>query len=121
MSKQEPNPDERAVQELDDAWNDVYVRNDRSAFAEILADDFVAAFADFRTVNKAQLMEPAPEGRPVAFSERSIQVFGPTALTRGRIRVEHPEGAAEQCFTRIYSKREHGWQAVAVQVFPVPD
>ena len=117
----ESDTDESAVKELDDAWNNVYVHNDRAPFADILADDFSGTFADRRSISKAELMEPTPGGRTVAFSERSIQVFGPTAVTRGRIRIEHPEETIEQRYVRIYSKRDELWQAVAVQVFPIPD
>lgn len=44
--------DEQAVRPLDESWNDVYLRNDRSAFAEILFDDFCATFHDGRTGSK---------------------------------------------------------------------
>ena len=37
MEKAHHSSDEKAVRQLDQAWNDVYLRNDRSAFAEILA------------------------------------------------------------------------------------
>ena len=110
--------DEEAVEHLDRAWNDAYVRNDRTPFAEILADDFAATTWDGKTITKAQLMEAAGPA-VVTFSEFAIRVFGPTAVTRGRIRVEREGGSFEQRFIRIYSQRGGRWQAVAVQVFPV--
>jgi len=109
--------DEEVVRRLERAWNEAYLSNDRSAFAEILADDFRGFLPDGRSIAKAELMAPT-EPRRVEFSELSLHLFGPTALSRGRVRVEHPEGAAEQRFVRIYSKRKGRWQAVAVQVFP---
>ena len=112
--------DDALVRDLDQAWNDAYVRNDRMPFAEILADDFVATQWNGQTITKTQLMtggEPAT----VTFSEFAIRLFGPTAITTGRIRVERARDsfAFEQRFVRIYSKRKGRWQAVAVQVFPV--
>jgi ketosteroid isomerase-like protein len=112
--------DDTVVRDLDRAWNDAYIRNDRTPFAEILADDFVARHWNGRTITKTQLMtggEPAT----VTFSEFSIRLFGPTAITTGRIRVERvrESSASEQRFFRVYSKREGRWQAVAVQVFPI--
>ena len=110
--------DEEVVRQLDRAWNEVYLCNDRAAFAEILAEDFLGAFPDGRTISKSQLMEPT-EGRPVELSELALDMFGSTAVSRGRIRVEHPEGPAEQRFVRVYSKRSDRWWAVAVYVFPL--
>jgi hypothetical protein len=110
--------DEEIVRALDRAWNDVYVRNDRSAFAEILAADFRGTLLDGRSIGRAQLMQPT-EPRRVEFSELSLELFGPTAVSRGRVRIEHPEGAAEQRFVRIYSRRDDRWQAVSVHVFPI--
>jgi ketosteroid isomerase-like protein len=111
--------DEQAVRELDRSWNEVYMRNDRSAFARILADDFCAVSADGRTGSKADLMRPTPQGAQVAFSEGSLQMFTPTAITRGRVRIEHPDRVVDQRFVRVYSKRNGGWQAIYVVVYPV--
>ena len=73
--------DEQAVRGLDRSWNEVYLRNDRSAFAEILADDFRVNFSDSRTGGKADLMRPTPDGAQVVFSEAGLQMFTPTAVT----------------------------------------
>src|SRR6186713_116964 len=109
--------DEEAVRGLDRAWNDAYLRNDRSPLAEILADDFTGITWDGKTITKPQLMAAA-EPAIVTFSEHALRVFGSTAITRGRIRVERASDTIEQRFIRIYSKGDAGWQAVAVQVFP---
>jgi ketosteroid isomerase-like protein len=106
------------VQRLDRAWNDAYVRNDRAVFADILSDDFKGFFPDGRSIGKAQLLQPT-EPRRVEFSELGLEVFGPAAVSRGRVRIEHPEGPAEQRFVRVYAKRGERWQAVAVHVFPL--
>jgi ketosteroid isomerase-like protein len=56
----------------------------------------------------------------VTFSEFDVRVFGATAFTRGRIRVEPPGGEPrEQRFFRPYAKQAGRWSAVAVQVFPI--
>ena len=110
--------DEEAVSELDRAWNEAYVRNDRTPLAEILADDFAGIAWDGQTITKPQLMMGA-EPAAVTFSEFAIRVFGPTAITRGRVRVERARDTFEQRFIRVYSKGAARWQAVAVQVFPV--
>jgi Domain of unknown function (DUF4440) len=119
MNDNNSSTDEQAVRELDRSWNVVYLRNDRSAFAEILADDFCAILLDGRTAGKADLMRPTPQGAGVDFSEASLQMFTPTAVTRGRVRIQHADRVVDQRYVRVYSKRQTGWQAVYVVVFPV--
>jgi hypothetical protein len=110
--------DEEAVRRLDHSWNDAYVRNDRSAFQTILAEDFCGMFADGRPIRKADLMRPSAPAR-LTFSEAGMDVFSPTAVTRGRVVIEHADRVVDQRFVRVYCKRASGWQAVAVYVFPV--
>jgi hypothetical protein len=119
MNDNNSSTDEQAVRELDRSWNVVYLRNDRSAFEEILADDFCAILLDGRTAGKADLMRPTPQGAGVDFSEASLQMFTPTAVTRGRVRIQHADRVVDQRYVRVYSKRQTGWQAVYVVVFPV--
>jgi ketosteroid isomerase-like protein len=111
--------DLRAVEDLDRTWNDAYEHNDRAPLEHILADDFEAIAADGATVSKARLMEPSRAPRSIAFSERSIQVFGSTAIARGRLQLELEGGRKDQRFMRVYVKRDGRWQAVAVQVSAV--
>ena len=105
--------DEQVVKKLDRSWNEIYLRNERSAFAEILAEDFRANFSDGRTGGKTDLMRPTPDGTKVAFSEGGMQMFAPTAVTWGRVRLQHPDRVVDQRFVRVYSKRQTGWQAVS--------
>jgi Domain of unknown function (DUF4440) len=113
--------DEQTVRELDRSWNEVYLRNDRSGFATILANDFQATFSDGRTAGKVDLMRPTPEGAKVSFSEFGIQMYPPTAMTCGRVRLEHSDRMVDQRHVRVYSKRDKCWKAVAVFVFPVAE
>ena len=119
MDDDSASADNQAVRELDRSWNEVYLRNDRSAFAEILTDDFRVNFSDGRTGGKADLMRPTPEGATVVFSEAGMQMFTPTAVTWGRVRISHPDRVVDQRYVRVYSKRENRWQAVFVIVFPI--
>jgi ketosteroid isomerase-like protein len=119
MDDDPASTDDRAIKELDRSWNEVYLRNDRSAFAEILADDFRVNFSDGRTAGKVDLMRPTPAGATVVFSEAGMQMFTPTAVTWGRARISHPDRVVDQRYVRVYSKRGNRWQAVFVIVFPV--
>ncbi len=111
--------DERAVDAIDRAWNAAYEQNERDRLGDILANDFIAVTADGQTVTKTQLMQPSTAPRSIAFSERSVELFGTTAITRGRLSLEHAEGSIDQRFMRVYAKRDGRWQAVAVQVSAV--
>jgi hypothetical protein len=118
MNDNNSSTDEQAVRELE-SWNVAYLRNDRSASLKFLADDFCAILLDGRTAGKADLMRPTPQGAGVDFSEASLQMFTPTAVTRGRVRIQHADRVVDQRYVRVYSKRQTGWQAVYVVVFPV--
>src|SRR5437016_4651867 len=108
MSRAEESADEEVVSKLDRAWNEVYLRNDRSEFARILADDFLGIAPNGSTATKADLMRPTLEGAKVFFSELGLQMYPPTAIMRGRIRVEHADRMVDHRYVRIYLKRDSG-------------
>jgi hypothetical protein len=58
--------EEDRIRALDRAWNEIYLRDDRSRFSEILADDFIAIFSDGGTSTKADLMRPRRRARRLA-------------------------------------------------------
>src|SRR5688572_26887995 len=97
--------DMEAVADLDRAWNDASERSERAQLGSILADDFQAVAADGQTIGKAQLMQPGSPPRSIAFSERSLRLFESTAITRGRLRLEHEGGRVDQRFMRVYARR----------------
>jgi hypothetical protein len=111
--------DEQIVRDLDRAWNEVYLHNDLSRLESILANDFVATFRNGLTATKADLMCPTRERPRMTFSDAGIRLHSPTAITYGRVRIEHRVKVIDQHYVRVYSKREPGWQALAVFVFPV--
>jgi ketosteroid isomerase-like protein len=119
MTEGASTADAEAVGDLDRAWNEAYERNDRAQLGNILADEFEAAAADGGTISKAQLLQPGAAPLSIAFSERSIRLFDSTAITRGRLRLEHEGGRVDQRFMRVYARRDGRWQAVAVQVSAV--
>ena len=113
--------DEGEVLRLDSAWNDAYQRHDRSRLADILADDFSAATPSGEPVSKASLMvNPPGVATSVTFSEQSVRVFGETAVTRGRLQLALADRSLDQCFLRVWARRDDRWQAVSVAVSPVP-
>lgn len=115
--------DEAQVKALDAAWNKAYQDRDPSALANILADDWLAFTPEHEVVTRAQLLnaqESAPPGAKVWFKQGSIYLFGVLALTTGETKVEGDDVYVHQRFTRTYLKRDGTWQAVAVQIIPIP-
>jgi ketosteroid isomerase-like protein len=113
--------DESEVRRLDDAWNDAYVRHDRSRLADVLADAFEAVLPSGERISRAELMvDPPGRARSVEFSERTVQVFGDAAVSRGRLRLTLADRYIDQRFMRVWAKQAGQWRAVAVAVTPVP-
>jgi hypothetical protein len=111
--------DEAEVLRLDDAWNDAYRRSDRSPLADILAEDFSAVTPTGGAASKASLMvSPPGVVVSIAFSEQGVQLFGETAISRGRLQLELVDLKVDQRFMRVYAKRGGRWQAVSVSVSP---
>jgi ketosteroid isomerase-like protein len=111
--------DLETIEKLDAAWNEAYILNDRSRLERILAVDFEATDANFRIISKSMLLDPTPAPKQIAFSERSVKLFGGTAITRGRLQLTQASGTVDQRFLRVYAKRGGQWEAVAVQTAPV--
>lgn len=113
--------DIRAVTELDQAWNQAYVRGDRGPLREILSFDFVAITPAGEEIPRSRLLQaPEQAATQVRFSELALRCWGATATTRGRILVETPSEVIEQRYMRVFSKRDGRWWAVTVQVVPLP-
>jgi ketosteroid isomerase-like protein len=110
--------DEAQVRRLDCAWNDAYLRNDRSPLAHILADDFAAVLPSGEAVSKTALMVAPPPALSATFSEQSVLVFGDAAVSRGRLQLTLADRKVDQRFLRVYSRRDGRWQAVSVSVTP---
>ena len=111
--------DEADVLRLDEAWNEAYRQHDRSPLAPILSDDFAALTASGDPITKASLMiNPPGRARSVTFSDQEVRVFGDTAFSRGRLKLELEDRSLDQWFLRVFAKRDSRWQAVSVAVTP---
>lgn len=114
--------DEADILRLDNAWNEAYMRRDRSPLSEILADDFTGVMPSCKPITKALLMAGDPGTAPVksvSFREQEVRVFGDTAISRGRLKLEVDDHGVDQRFMRVFAKRDRMWRAVAVSVTPV--
>jgi ketosteroid isomerase-like protein len=105
---------------LDDAWNEAYRNHNREQLENVLADDFLALTPGGEPVTKALLLvNPLQIARFMAFSEQAAQVFGNTAVTRGRLQLELEDRRIDQRFLRVFACRNGVWRAVSVAVSPV--
>ena len=114
--------DEAEILRLDNAWNEAYVRNDRAPLGRILADDFTGLTPSGEPITKPILMiNPTFRAlKSISFSEQYVSVFGQTAISRGRLKLEVDDHSVDQRFLRVFAKRDGVWRAVAVSVTPVP-
>ena len=111
---------EAEVLRLDDAWNGAYRRHDRAPLESILADDFTALTPSGESITKASLMvNPSEIARSVTFSEQAVQVFGKTAITRGRLQLDLNDRCVDQRFLRVFTCRNGTWRVVSVAVTPL--
>jgi ketosteroid isomerase-like protein len=111
--------DDAEVLRLDESWNEAYRRHDRAPLADILSDDFAALTASGAPITKAALMaNPSGRARCVIFSDQGVRVFGETAVSHRRLRLELEDRVLDQWFLRVFSKRDGRWQAVSVAVTP---
>ena len=110
---------EAEVLRLDDAWNEAYRQHDRASLQGILAEDFTALSSTGEPISKALLMiNPLETAESVHFSEQDVHVFGETAITRGRLRLDLGDRWVDQRFVRVFARRNQVWQAVSVAVTP---
>ena len=114
--------DDAKVLRLDNTWNEAYMRRDRGPLAKILADDFTGLTASGEPITKALLIGGDPGTgivKSVSFNEQEVRVFGDTAISRGRLRLEVNDLRIDQRFLRVFAKRDGVWRAVAVSVTPI--
>jgi ketosteroid isomerase-like protein len=110
------------VLRLDNAWNEAYRRHSREQLENVLADDFLALTPAGDPITKALLLvNPSETASLLAFSEQDAQVFGDTAVTRGRLQLELEDRRIDQRFLRVFARRNGMWRAVSVAVTPVLD
>lgn len=107
------------LERLDRAWNEAYLHNDRARLADILADDFTALDPSGEPFTKAMLMVNPPPAKSAVFSEQTVEVFGDTGVSRGRLQLDLGDRRIDQRFLRVFAKRDGIWRAVSVAVTPV--
>ena len=117
-----PQTDLERVSDLDEAWNRAYRERDIAALDRLLADDWVGLTPGHEVITKEVLLEGQRCASPeavITFTPGELWVFGDAAVTTGSTTVSAPDVAIAQRFTRVWARRDGGWQAVAVQIVPL--
>jgi ketosteroid isomerase-like protein len=121
--------EEERLRRLDREWSEAYPRCDTAALERIIADDWLCIDGAGLLINKRQLLERVAKGPfpfdTYRFDEQHVRLFGDAAVVRGRLSGsgagEDGPFRLEQRFTRVYVRREQGWQAIATQVTILPE
>ncbi|HEX8140423.1 MAG TPA: nuclear transport factor 2 family protein [Pyrinomonadaceae bacterium] len=121
--------EEERLRQLDREWSEAYPRCDTATLDRIIADDWLCIDGAGLIITKQQLLERVAKGPSpfdtYRFDEQRVRLFGDAAVVTGRLSAS---GAGEdgpfrlqQRFTRVYVRREQGWQAIATQVTVLPE
>jgi lysophospholipase L1-like esterase len=118
-------PDERAVWDMELAWNKAYVDGDETKATELESPNYVFTGADGRVrARPAVIAEMETGGRfqEMSLHEATVHITGDTAIVTGRLVVarDGPHGVAEiDASTDTLVKIKGAWVAVATSEIPV--
>lgn len=109
------------IENLDKAWSSAYQSKDIEILQKVLADDWLGFTAQGVRILKSELLRAVPNNpdSDLVFDEFDFELYGSTAITRGRLTVNNQNEIFQQRYIRIYSKRNGQWQAVSVQIIPM--
>jgi ketosteroid isomerase-like protein len=101
---------------------------DLAAYAELVADDYVATRSDGTEMTKAQVMESYRSGTRgyvgLAISDVKSRVHGDTGVVTARTRGKRIEDGRQVenrvLYVRVWARRGGRWQAVAQLSTPLP-
>ena len=119
---------EQAVIQLEEDLRAAIAKGDSKAYARIVGDDYVFTNQDAVVRTKAQMVSAYDAGsikyESVKFDEIKVQAYGDTAVVTGRQMVKGQDNgkdiSGEYRYTRVYVKRQAGWELVATQTTRIP-
>ena len=110
---------ERELSETEDKWLEANIHGDAKVAAQLLAEDYQGMTQSGAVEDKAQFMADVKAGSLRADSfyqdERSVRIFGETAVSTGRLSLKGQDGIAQTRYTRVYVKRQGHWQLIIMQ------
>ena len=119
---------EQTIRQLENENREATLKNDASVFERLLADDWLNTNANGTVTTKAQLMSLVKSGTfkisSLEYDDVMIRAYKDTAVVTGRstsTRLGQDNKLIGQVrFTRVYIKRDKGWQVVSAQSTPIP-
>ena len=97
------------------SWSSAWSNGDKSAYRELLADEFTWTYITGLVIDKEEAINQL---NPFTITENSktIQIYGNTAVVYGTVSLMFQDRPINERFVRIWVKNESGrWQAVLFQ------
>lgn len=110
---------EKELTRIEDGWLEASIHGDAKLAAELLAEDYQGMTQSGAVEDKAQFVAEVKAGSLRADSfyqdERSVRIFGETAVSTGRLSLKGEGGITQTRYTRVYVKRQGRWQLIIMQ------
>jgi uncharacterized protein (TIGR02246 family) len=119
---------EQTILQLEHDWSQSEVKKDATAFAKIVADDWILIDYTGRPVNKQQAIADLKNGaytvQSQVLADLKVRVLGTTAVATGRDTETSMERGKSTtgtyAWTDVFTLRDGRWQIVASQETKVP-
>jgi len=120
---------EQTIRQLENENREATLKNDASVFERLLADDWLNTNANGTVTTKAQLMSLVKSGTfkisSLEYDDVMVRAYKDTVVVTGRststrMGQDNKLITGQVRFTRVYIKRDKGWQVVSAQSTPIP-
>ena len=120
---------EQVIRQLENEYREATLKNEWSVFERLLADDWLNTNANGTVTTKAQLMTLVKSGTfkisSLEYDDVMVRAYKDTAVVTGRststrMGQDNKLITGQVRFTRVYVKRDKGWQVVSAQSTPIP-
>ena len=120
---------EQTIRQLENENREATLKNDASVFERLLADDWLNTNANGTVTTKAQLMSLVKSGTfkisSLEYDDVRVRAYQDAAVVTGRststrMGQDNKLITGQVRFTRVYIKRDKGWQVVSAQSTPIP-
>lgn len=119
---------EQTIRQLENENRQATLNNDANVFERLLADDWLNTNANGTVTTKAQLLKllksDAFKFAAIEYDDVLIRIYKDTAVVTGRSTTKRAGQdnnilTRQVRFTRVYVKRDKGWQVVSAQSTPI--
>ena len=118
---------EQAIQKLERAWADAFVKADTAAIEKIEADDFVFVDPTGKVTGKADDIRDLKTGdfkcQEMKLDELKVRIYGKTAIATGlatlKATYKKEDMSGKYRFTDVFVRKKDNWQAVSSQLTPI--